>query len=278
MYFYASLFAAFVITLIVVSKIAEMLLAKRPKIGWVLLASLVGGGAAIIAYFLLSLFVNGIDPMIMLIVSLSTMFIVSSAAFKIINQMSWTGAITTNVANIVIVLITMTAAVVLNGKSLEEEFLAMNNVAKDKMLVVELAASGSQDDIIIEDTSLEVEGDSLAMDDGEALLGEVVEANEFEDEEPQITERDLLLPAAAKALDRKERVVFKAPKFHVTNVGSIRTLVGYTVRILKSNGNTISGAVKSVNGSDVVVAQRISNGIATTPVAIAKISKLEVYR
>ena len=278
MYFYASLFAAFVITLIVVSKITEMLLAKRPQIGWVLLASLVGGGAAVIAFLLLSLFVKGIDPMVMLIVSLSTMFIVSSAAFKYINLMSWTGAITTNVANIVIVLITMTAAVVLNGKSLEEEFLAMNSVAKDNMLVVESAASGYQDDVIIEDTSLEVEGDSLAMDDEKTLLDEVVEANEFEDEEAQITERDLLSPGAAKELDRRESVVYKEPKYHVTNVGSVRTLVGYTVRILKSNGNTISGALKKVSGSEVYVEQRISNGIAVAPIAIAKIRKLEVYR
>jgi len=275
MYFYASLFAAFVITLIVVSKIAEMLLAKRPQIGWVLLASLVGGGAAIIAYFLLSLFVKGIDPMVMLIASLSAMFIVSSAAFKHINQMSWTGAVTTNIANIAIVLITMTAAVVLNGKSLEEEFLAVNTVAKDNMLMVESASSDYQDNISIDDTSLEVEDDSLAMDGGEVLPAET---NEFEDEEPQITELDLLPPGAVKALERRKKVVYKEPKYHVTNVGSVRTLVGYTVRILKSNGNTISGALKKVNGSEVFVEQRISNGIAVAPVAIAKIRKLEVYR
>ena len=270
MYFYASLFAAFVITLIVVSKIAQMLLAKRPAIGWVLLASLVSAGAAILTYVLLSMFIKGVDPMVMMIVSLSAMFIVSSAAFKNINQMSWSGAVTTNIANIVIILITMTAAVVLNGKSLDEEFSAMNAVAKENMLVVE--------SITLDDTMLEVEGDSLAMGGDDALPETEIEASEFEGEEPLITEKDLLTPRAVKALERKKKVTYKEPKYHVTQVGNIRTLVGYTVRILKSNGNTISGALKKVRGSEVYVEQRIANGVAVAPIAIAKIRKLEVYR
>jgi hypothetical protein len=278
MYFYASLFAAFAITLIVVSKIVEMLLAKRPQIGWVLLASLVSSGAAVIVYFLLTLLVKGIDPMIMMIVSLSTMFIVSSAAFKYINQMTWAGAVTTNIANVVIVLITMTAAVVLNGKSLEDEFLAMNTVAKDNMSMVESTTSDYQSDAILEGNTSKIEGDSLAMNIGDALPVEIVEANEFEDEEPQITERDLLPLGAVKALEKREKVDYKEPKYHVTSVGNVRTLVGYTVRILKSNGNTISGALKKVKGSEVYVEQRISNGIAVAPISIAKIRKLEVYR
>jgi hypothetical protein len=277
MYFYISLFVAFVITLIVVSKVAEMLLAKRPKIAWVFLASLVGGTAALATSVLLSIFVKGIDPMVMLIGSLLAMFIVSSAAFKYINQMSWTGAITTNIANIVVVLITMTAAVVLNGKSLEQEFLAVNSVAKDNISVVESAALEYQDEMIVGEGSLELEGDMLA-DDSAMLEEAIAEVSDFEDEEPQITERDLLSPAAIRALELKEKKVYREPKFHVTNVGSVRTLVGYTVRILKSNGNTVLGALKKVRGSDVYVEQRISNGVAVTPIEIAKIRKLEVYR
>jgi hypothetical protein len=283
MYFYASLFAAFVITMLVVSKIAKMLLAKRFSFPWVLVASLVGGIAAVAAYVALSTFVKGIDPMVMLIASLSTMFVVSSAAFKYINEMSWTSAITTNIANIAVILITMTAAVVLNGKSLEEEFASLNSKANDKMSIVESAASTYQNGAV-DESSLEVIGEeSLAMDGEEMLDGAEMQPeasldDEFVDEEPQITERDLLSPSAAKALKKKESVVYIEPKYRAIGVGSIGSLVGQTIRILKSNGNTISGAVKSVRGSDVYVAQRISNGIATTPVAIAKIRKLEVYR
>ncbi len=278
MYFYASLFAAFVITILVVSKIAEMLLAKRFSFPWVLVASLVGGVSAIAAYIALSTFVKGIDPMVMLIASLSTMFIVSSAAFKTINKMSWTSAITMNIANIAIILITMTAAVVLNGKSLEEEFASLNSKANDKMSMVESAV------LVLDESSLEVIGEEpLVMNDEEMLdtaemQPEALLDDEFAEEEPQITERDLLTPGAAKALKKKESVVYIEPKYRAIGVGNIGSLVGQTIRILKSNGNTISGAVKSVNGSDVVIAQRISNGIATTPVAIAKIRKLEVYR
>ncbi len=281
MYFYASLFAAFVITLLAVSKIAKMLLAKRHTLPWVLVASLIGGIAAATAYALLSIFVNGIDPMVMLIASLSTMFVVSSAALKYINKMSRTSAITTNVANIAIVLITMTAAVVLNGKSLEAEFASLNSKAKDQMTMVETVTSNYQEGAAIDDTEMVLESeqpvDMMALD-GEELIPESLENDEFVDEEPQITERDLLSPSATKALEKKEKIVFIEPKYRTIGVGSIGSLVGQTIRILKSNGNTISGAVKSVSGSNVVVAQRISNGIATTPVAIAKIRKLEVYR
>lgn len=281
MYFYASLFAAFVITLIVVSKIAQMLLAKRFTFPWVLVASLIGGVAAVMAYALLSIFVNGIDPMVMLIVSLSTMFIVSSAAFKYINKMSWTSAITTNIANIAVILITMTAAVVLNGKSLEEEFASINSKAKDQMSMVESVATNLQGGIVISESEMVFEDeqlDTMALDDEELTSETLVDNDEFIDEEPIILERDLLSPSAIKALEAKENLVYIAPKFRSIGVGSLGSLVGQTIRILKSNGNTISGSLKSINGPDAYIAQRISNGIATTPVAIAKIRKLEVYR
>lgn len=283
MYFYASLLAAFVITIIVVSKIAQMLLAKRFTFPWVLIASLIGGIAAVISYVLLSIFVNGIDPMVMLIVSLSTMFIVSSAAFKVINKMSWTSAITTNIANIAVILITMTAAVVLNGKSLEEEFASINSTVKDQMSMVESAATNLQDGIVISEDEMVFEDDQSAdvmTNDGEEQVSPetVVKKDEFADEEPIILERDLLPPSAVKALEKQKEIVYTEPKFRTIGVGSLGSLVGHTIRILKSNGSTISGALKSVNGSDAYVAQRISNGIATTPIAIAKIRKLEVYR
>ncbi len=281
MYFYASLLAAIVITLIVVSKIAQMLLAKRFTFPWVLIASLIGGAAAVMAYLILSIFVNGIDPMVMLIVSLSTMFLVSSAAFKYINQMSWTSAITTNVANIAVILITMTAAVVLNGKSLEEEFVALNSKVSDKISTVESVATNIQSDAITAEADVAFENqqsDTVALEGEELIPETMVDNDEFVDEEPIILERDLLPPSVAKALEREKNRVYRKPKFQVISVGNIGSLVGKTIRILKSNGNTISGSLKSFNGSDAYVAQRISNGIATTPIAIAKIRKLEVYR
>ena len=281
MYFYASLLAAIVITLIVVSKIAQMLLAKRFTFPWVLIASLIGGAAAVMAYLILSIFVNGIDPMVMLIVSLSTMFLVSSAAFKYINQMSWTSAITTNVANIAVILITMTAAVVLNGKSLEEEFVALNSKVSDKISTVESVATNIQSDAITAEADVAFENqqsDTVALEGEELIPETMVDNDEFVDEEPIILERDLLPPSVAKALEREKNRVYRKPKFQVISVGNIGSLVGQTIRILKSNGNTISGSLKSFNGSDAYVAQRISNGIATTPIAIAKIRKLEVYR
>ena len=104
MYLIGSLLLAFGISVFAVSKIAEMLHAKKPGMDRVFMASLVGAITAFITLVVLSALVKNLDPMIMMIVSVLSMLIVSTIAFKSINQMSWSGAITTNIANIALVL------------------------------------------------------------------------------------------------------------------------------------------------------------------------------
>lgn len=279
MYYAASLFAAFLVTLIVVSKVAEMLLAKRFSMGWVLLASLVGGASAVIVSLLLSIFVAGVDPMVMLIISISVMFVVSSAAFKYINIMSWSGAITTNIANIAVALIGVTAAVVLNGESLDKTIASINSKAKSNVSMVKTAASGSAYVSEEQDLAGVEESQQLAMSESDELLSDSSEDEILEEGfEPTVTELQMILPGAAREIKRKEQKKYTEPKYRIINVGSIHALVGKPIRILKSNGSVISGSLKKINGSDAYVAQRLRSGVATTPIAIAKIRKLEVYR
>ncbi len=266
MYYIASLVFAFVVSLIFVSKVAEMLLAKRFSIPWIFLASLAGIAASAAIYLLLSIFIHNIDPMVMMIVSLSVMFLVFSGAFKYINKMSWSSAITTGVANIASILIGVTAAVVLNGESIDKTFSSVTQVAKNNTTMVKAVAMGEE---------LPVE----ALAEDEELVSDSLE-EEFIDENalPIVKEVDLLLPEAIKEITKKDKKVFIEPKYHVINVGSIHSFVGKPIRILKSNGSIIAGSLKKINGSNAIVAQRMYSGVATIPVSITSIRKLEVYR
>jgi len=279
MYFYASLFAALIVTLVVVSKVAKMLLAKRYSMEWILLASLVGAAFATVAYVLISTFVKGVEPMAMLILSISVMFVASSVAFKLINKMSWSSAVTTNVASIAVGLIAVTAAVVLNGKSFNDTLATVNMAVTDKVSMAQNVAEDMKDGEVSLQSFEESTGEELVDENGEEVLAEdSMEESLDNDLEPTITEDQLILPAALRAIKKKEKKVYVEPKYRVISVGSIHSVVGKPIRILKRNGKVIAGALKKINGSEAYIAQRLSNGVATTPISIATIRKLEVYR
>lgn len=280
MYFYASLFAALIVTLVVVSKVAKMLLAKRYSIKWILLASLVGAAFAAVAYVLVTVFVKDLDPMVMLVLSTSVLALVLSGAFKYINKMSWGSAVTTVIATIAVGLIGTTAAVVLNGKSLNDTLALIGTTAKDKVSMAQNLAEDIKDGGEISLQSFEESaGEELVDESGEEVLAEDSKEENFADDlEPKFTEEQLIPPAALKEMKQKEKKVYIEPKYRVISVGSIRSVVGKPIRIIKRNGTVISGSLKKVNGSEAYIAQRLSSGVATMSTPIAKIRKLEVYR
>ena len=269
MYFAASLFIAFAITLLFVSHIAKMLLAKRPGIGWIFLSSLVGGILAGIALIPIKIYVVDLEPMVMMIISLVVVLIVSSAAFKYINQMSWGGAITTNISNVVISLVTVVVAVFINGESIQDTVNMVTSTAKNNTVIVESVATGELDVSEVLDAQNNINSDADTIQD-----------QDVQEEDLVITELDLLPPSAVKAIEAKKNKVFREPKFRVISLGDINTAVGRKIRILKSNGRTILGSLKSVNGNSITISRRLTatSGEAVTPIALAKIQKLEVYR
>ena len=279
MYFYASLFAALIVTLLIVSKIAKMLLAKRYSIQWILLASLVGTAFAAVAYVLVSTFVKGVEPMAMLILSITVLALVLSGAFKYINKMSWSSAITTVIATIAVGLIGTTAAIVLNGKSFNDTLALIGTTAKEKVSIAQNLAEDMKDGEISLQAFEEPAGEELVDENGEEVLPEDSMEESLDDTlEPKLTENQFIPPAALQEIKKREKKVYIEPKYRFISVGSIRSVVGKPIRILKRNGKVIEGSLKKINGSDAYVAQRMSTGVATTPISIAKIRKLEVYR
>lgn len=266
MYLIGSLLLAFGVSVFAVSKIAEMLHAKKPGMERILIASLIGAAAAFVTFIALNALVKNVDPMTLMILSIVAMFIVSTLAFKSINQMTWSGAITTNIANIALVLMTITAAVVLNGESIDKVVASVQNTFKSNTAMVENIAGGNVKSI----------NDLNANTNNDELIEEEMMVDE--DLEPSFKEVDLLPAATVKEMEAKKNKVYKEPKYRVISLNNIRSAVGKNIRIKNTNGTSIIGALKNINANDLVIEQRINGGLATTPISFARIEKLEVYR
>ena len=271
MYFAASLFAAFVITLLLVSKIAKMLNAKRPEISWILFALIAGGILAAITTIVLSMFIQGQEPNVMLAMTLVATLIVSSAAYKYINKLNWSGAFTLNMASMAIGLLTLVTAVVINGESVSDTFNSLNISAKNNTAMVKSMATADS----IDDAVATMSEDNI--NNAENITEE--DETSTEDEVPAaVTELDLLSPSAARDIKKKEKRVYVEPKFRVISISNIYSAVGHKVRIHRKNGNTIVGGLKQIDGNDAVISKYTSKGTVVMPISMAKIHKLEVYK
>ncbi len=266
MYLIGSLLLALGISVFAVSKVAEMLHAKKPGMERILLASLIGSISAFVTLVVLSAFVKNLDQMTMIILSIVSMLLVSTIAFKSINQLSWSGAITTNIANVALVLMTGTAAVVLNDHSIDKTIKSVQNVFNTNTAIVENIAAGNTDVVsIIEDET------SNNQNNDEELIVE-------DDFDPSFKEVDLLPAGTVKELEAKKNVVYKTPKYRIISLNNIRSAMDKNIRIKNTSGRTIIGALKDVRANNLIIEQRINGGLATTPISMAKIEKLEVYR
>lgn len=283
MYFAISLIAAAVITFYLVGRITKMLHAKRHGPVWVFVASLVGLGLSSLALVPLGMYVKGLQPIEMFIITLGLVFVIMSIAFKYINKMNWSAAITTNVANIVIGLITVVAAIVLNGESLEDSFRTVSHMTKEKASLVESVVSG--EDMLADDqleSVVNTDGIDEAADTTMAQdLADEAAATDSESEdrlEPSLSELDLLPPPAVAEIQRKKQHVYVEPKFRVISLGALQSAVGKTIRIHRRNADSVTGVLLKRTAGDLVIKQRMKGGSAITPIAVSRISKLEVYR
>jgi len=287
MYFAASLLAAAVITFYLVGRITKMLHAKRHGPVWVFVASIVGLGLSSLALIPLGMYVKGLQPIEMFIVTLVLVFIIMSIAFKFINQMNWSAAITTNVANIVIGLITVVTAIVVNGESLEDSFRTVAHMTKEKASLVQSVVTGeevldeSQQEAIADAPDANDSGAAEVSEDAGATMADDLAATEGESEgglEPSVSELDLLPPPAVAEIKRKKNHVYVEPKFRVISLGALNSAVGKTIRIHRRNADSVTGILVKRSARDVVIKQRMKGGSAITPISVSRISKLEVYR
>ena len=68
------------------------------------------------------------------------------------------------------------------------------------------------------------------------------------------------------------------PKFRIIKLSQARKAIGYNIRIINTHGNTTTGLLTGVRGSQLVITKRVSAGEAIVPMDFASVRKLEVYR
>ncbi len=274
MYLMLSLLVAAGVTLFVVSKIAKMLLAKRPGLEWVTFASIVSALIALVTYLTLNIYVSGLEPMVMLGITFTAMIVFSSIAFKMINQMGWGAAIATNVANVVIFIATSVAAVVINGESLSKVISSISHSARSNTVMVNSMVNGSNN--IIKTPEMGIPEEEMHEDDAseplvtelELLPQDVIEG------EAQAEIKQKPITAAAKYQKQRKH----QQKYQVVNIDNIKSLIGRSLKIHTNQGRVIVGQLQQINGSDAMLYRRVNGGTAVTPVEFSSIKKLEVYR
>ena len=242
---------AFVATLWVTSFFAKLLHAKKPDMAWIALSWLIAiiiSGVALLGANILAL-----DKYLDIAAMYFFPLVVFTLVYKIVNRMNWAAAMTTNVVAIAVGVIAVVLTIVTLGKPLEKT-------------LTEIAASVG----LVNETTI----------DNTAELEDVGE-NEDDFVDIILTDEDLLSPKVATALKKQKKIVvknYKEPKFRLISVRRASGAIGYKVRLLKNNGKVVEGSLSKIRGGELIVKQNLYGGIATTPIAINSVKKLEVYR
>ena len=238
---------AFVATLWITSFFARLMSAKKPDMVWIFAAWLVGAILSIGVVISLNLFVY--DKQVLVALTYLTPLIVFTIIYRFLNKMDWIAAITTNITAFAIGVIATVIVIISIGQPLDKTIISM---ACDVGLVEEMKPV-----------------ESLAK------------ADEEESEETIITEQDLLSPQVIAALKKKEireRKSYIEPKFQIISVRRANGAVGYKIRLAKKNGKVLEGVLSKISGGQLIVKQNLQGGVATMPIAMHSVKKLEVYR
>lgn len=250
------LIATFLITLWLTSHIAKQLFARQPGMSWIFTAWLVGIIFSFASLILLD--VLALEPMLTVILQLAMPVFFSTLAFVLFTQVSWGGALTTNIAGVFIGLILSVVALVVLGLPLDKTFSSARVLLHNGKAEITSLVTGKPADLIVTEAPV-IEEDDIEL-------------------EPVYTSRDFLPEATQKALAKQDEAVLKTAKYHDINVFNARRAVGKLVRASWKDGRVLSGKLESVQGGDLIVTLRRKEGLAQVPIAMSKLKKLEVYR
>ncbi len=239
---------AFAATLWITSFFARLMSAKKPELVWIFATWLLGIMISIGIVISLNLFIY--DKQLLVVLTYLTPLIVLTIIYRLLNKMDWLAAITTNVTALAVGVIAAVIVIISIGKPLDKTIISM---ACDIGLVEEMKPV-----------------ESLA------------EAGEEEyEEEVILTDQDLLSPQVIAALEKKkirEKKSYIEPKFQVISIRRANGAIGYKIRLAKKNGKVLEGVLSKIRGGQLIVQQNLYGGVATTPIAMGSVKKLEVYR
>ncbi len=238
---------AFLITLWITSFFATLMGAKKADTVWVLMAWSVSLLLSIVV--LVGLNFIGLDQTITLVLTYFIPFVIFTFVYKVLNKMNWAAAITTNITVISVGVIAMVMVIISVGKPLDKTIISL----------------ASDAGLLLDNTSIVT----------------VAEEEEEYEEEVLLTDQDLLSEKVIAALERQKKrreQAYNAPKFQLVSVQRANGAIGYRVRLLRNNGHVLEGLLSTIENEEFIVKQTLQGGVATIPIAISSVKKLEVYR
>lgn len=237
---------AFIITLWITSFFATLMGAKKAAMIWILAAWSIGIGLSMTAVMGLNFIV--LDKMITVILTYFIPFVIFSFIYRILNKMDWAAAITTNITAIAVAIIASVIVIISLGKPLDKTIITM----------------ASDIGLISDNTSVEIV------------------ANEEDYQEAVILrDQDLLSELVISALERQQKrqqQSYREPKLQLISLRGANSAIGYRIRLLKSNGKVLEGLLSNIQGEELIIKQTLQGGVATTPISMNSVKRLEVYR
>jgi hypothetical protein len=241
-------FIAFILTLWITSFFARLMSAKQPSMLWILATWLLGSMLSVAPLVTLRLIVR--DASLLIILTYLIPLVIFSIVYRVVNNMDWIAAITTNITAVSIAVISTVIVIIALGKPLDKTIITI----------------ASQIGIMKKAT------------ENESLLTKMEEETY---DEKTITAKDLLADKVIAALEeqqkrRQQRYI--EPQFQIINTKQANGAVGYTIRLVKKNGTLLQGILSNIIDGQLIVKQTLHGGIATTPITMHSIKTLEVYR
>jgi hypothetical protein len=236
---------AFLITLWVTSFLAGLMRAKKPEMIWIFIAWITATLLSIIGIFSLRYLL--IDKLIIEVLMYLIPLFLFTFIYRLINKMNWMAAITTTTTAFSVGIIAVVMLIISLSKPL------------DKTIIDMATTMGFVDEQFVEKTVSE----------------------EQEEESGVFSEQELLNPqvrAALEAQKERQQQRYKQLTFKRISTQQANTAIGYKIRLAKTNGKVFEGTLSNIQHGQLIIEHRLYGGVATTPIALNSVKKLEVYR
>lgn len=240
-------FIAFILTLWITSFFARLMIAKKPNIVWILIAWLFSSTLSIT--YLISLNIMVLDGSVLVVLTYFIPLMIFTIIYRILNKMDWIAAMTTTITTFSMAIISTVIVIIALGKPL------------DKTLITIASQIG-----VIKKT----EADKL-------LSAE----REEEYQEKILRDKDLLADKVITALEaqqKRRQQHYIEPQFQIISTKQANGVIGYNIRLAKKNGTILQGVLSGITDGKLMLKQSKYGGIATLPIAMHSVKRLEVYR
>jgi len=235
---------AFLITLWVTSFLAGLMRAKKPQMVWIFMAWITATLLSIVGIFSLRYLL--IDKLIIEVLMYLIPLSLFTFIYRFMNKMNWMAAITTTTTAFSVAIIAVVMLIIALGKPL------------DKTIITMASTVGFIEEQFVEKT-----------------VSEELEESEV------FSEQELLNPQVRTALEaQKERQQqsYKQLTFKRISTQQAKSAIGYKIRLAKINGKVFEGTLSNIQHGQLIIEHRLYGGVATTPIALNSVKRLEVYR